>query len=206
MQICSLNNSPTFQSITPIRVYQDGKEVLDERIVKNTCAKIIKVFSGPLETKFKPAAAQLEVGDIDYSYIRAIHGYTDKFVKSDTIPSDYIKTIYDRSGRGYLVTGEYTDDLSALGYRIGIATKDAKSKGLRTSPQIEQARSEYGDFVKKIGNDLSLRTKEAYNRYTGERIGNPVQIIANITTKPVRVKGKTTSKVSLDNLYLYSKK
>ena len=206
MQISGLKSNQNFQGITPIRVYQNGKEVLDERVIRNTCSKVIKAFSGLLETKYKPAAAQLEISDIDYSYIRAMRGYPDKFIKADAVPSDYIKTIYDKAGRGYLVTGSLSDDLSVLGYRIGLATKDAKSRGLRTTAQIENARLEYGEFVKRIGNNLKLRTREAYNRITGERIGNPVQIIANITTKPVKVKGKPTSKVKLDSLYLYSQK
>ena len=206
MQVSSINNNVNFKGITPIRVYENGVEILDERVVKNACAKVIKAFCGPLESKYKPAAAQLEISDRDYSYFRAMRGYVDKFERSDDVPSNYIKVIYDRSNRGYLVTGRFSDDLSVLGRRMGLAQKEAKSLGLKTTQAFEEARDAYWEYVRKIGNDLSNRTTEAYNRATGAKIGGPAQIIANISTKPVRSHGKQTSTVKLDNMYMVSSK
>ena len=34
MQVSSINNNVNFKGITPIRVYENGAEILDERVVK----------------------------------------------------------------------------------------------------------------------------------------------------------------------------
>ena len=200
MQVSSTNNSPNFSGITPIRVFNNGVEVLEKDVIKNACSKAIKAFSGPLESKYKPAAAQLAVRDADYSYLCATNGYVDRFVKSDAVPSDYIKAIYDKNGRGYLVTGPMCIDLSALGYNIGLAMKQCKAAGLRTSDALEQAKTQYWDYVKSIGNNMFNRSREAFNKVTGEKSGAYQEMRLDISTKPHKVKGKIVENVSLENI------
>ena len=205
MQVSKVNNSPNFNGITPIRVFNNGVEVLEKDIIRNACSKAIKAFSGPLEEKYKPAAAQLAVRDMDYSYLSATKGYVDRFIKEDAVPSDYIKIIYDRSDRGYLVTGPMCIDLSALGYRIGLAMKECKQLGLSTSNTLEAAKAEYWDYVKQIGNNMRNRTREAFNRLSGEKVGNLQEIRLDISTKPHNVKGKVAEKVTLENISFHDR-
>lgn len=200
MQISSINNSPNFNGITPIRVYNNGVEVMDRTIIRNACSKVIKEFAGPLKPKSRPAAAQLAVRDADYSYLIATKGYPDKFINGDAVPSDYIKVIYDRSERGYLVTGPMCIDLKALGYNIGLATKKCKEAGVKTSEELEYARTQYGDYVRAIGNNMRNRVREAFNRFTGEKVGRYQEMRLDISTKPHKVKGKIVEKVTLENI------
>ena len=200
MQVTNVNNSPNFKGITPIRVYRNGIEIFDRQIIENTSEKLIKAFGGPLENEYKPAAAQLAVRDMDYCYPRAIKGYVDKFRNADEVTSDFIRVIYDRNNRGYLVTGPMCIDLKALGYNIGVAYKECRSLGLRTSDNLEFARYKYGEYVKNIGNNMCNRVKEAFNRLSGEKIGNYQEMRVDISTKPHKVKGKITEKVSIDNI------
>lgn len=192
MEISRINNSPNFSGVTPVRIYQNGKEVLDNSVVRNTCSKLIKAFGGPLENKYKPAAAQFAVRDPEYTYSIALRGYPNTFIKKDSVPSDYIKTIYDKNNRGYLVTGELSQRLSEYGHEIGKASKDAAKK--------EQAIQKYFDFVKQIGNNLRYRIKEAFNKFSNEKYGEFEEMVVDITTKPYKSKGKTVEKVTLQNI------
>ena len=205
MQISNNNSKQSFYGITPIKVYKNGQEVLDRRAIRNSCSKVIKAFCGPLESKYKQAAAQLAVRDADYMYHRAYKGYANKFENGDAVPSDYIKIIYDKNNRGYLITGKLNEILNKLGHNIGVAQKENKSLGLSTSQKLENAKQQYWDFIKSIGNDVSLRTRATFNPYTLEKIGPEQEIIVNRSTKEQKVKGNIVEKVNIENINFIDK-
>lgn len=202
MQVSGINSSTNFKGITPIRVYKNGVEVLDRQIVENVSEKAIKAFGGPLENKYKPIAAQLAVRDKDYSYPRAIAGYVNKFRNPDEVNSDFIRVIYDKNNRGYLVTGPMSTDLKVLGHNIGIAKKECAQQGLRTSDKYEQARKLYGEYVKNIGNNMRNRVREAFDSINGEKYGKYQEMRIDITTTPhnKKAKGQITERVMIENI------
>ena len=191
-----------FTGVIPVRVLKDGQEILDRNLVRKTCLEVIDGIAGPLKDKpsFKPVAAQLAVMDNDYKYIRTFHGHNRTFADKKLTASDFFKIIFDNIGRGYIVTGKSSDKLSELGKAIGIAKRDCKICNVSTSPNLETAKANYWEAVKRIGNNLDLRIRETFAPNTLEKFGKYQQMDVQISTKPRKIKGKEDTKVILDNI------
>ena len=191
-----------FTGVIPVRVLQNGKEVLDKNIVHKSCLEVIKGLSGPLHTKpeFKSTAAQLSVMDHDYKYARAFFGYSRLIPGEKLTASKFFKIIFDKFNRGYIVTGKPSEKLSELGKSIGKARGECKLYGINDSPALETARKNYWDTYKSIGNDLKLRIREAFSPSTLEKYGNYQQMDLHITTKPQKIRGREDSKVIIENI------
>ena len=201
MQVKATNNI-NFSGVIPVRVLKDGKEVFDKNIVRKTCHNVIDGLAGPLKDKpeFRPIASQLAVMDNDYKYARAYHGYNSIVAEQKLTASKFFKIIYDRVGRGYIVTGKPSENISELGREIGRARSDCKIYGVGTSPRLEAAKKNYWDYVKAVGNNLDLRIKEAFSTTTLQKFGEYQQMDVQITTKPHKVKGKEDTKVILEKI------
>ena len=198
----------SFTGVIPVRVLQDGKEILDRNIVRKTCLEVIDGLAGPLKDKveFKPAAAQLAVMDNDYKFIRAYHGHKKTFTDRKFTASDFFKIIFDKIGRGYIVTGKSADKLAELGKAIGIAKRDCKICNVASSPNLEAAKANYWNAVKQIGNNLDLRIREAFAPNTLEKFGKYQQMDVQISNKNKKIKGKEDTKVILENIAFSDRK
>ena len=201
MQVSATNNI-SFTGVIPVRILKDGKEVFDKNIVRKACLEVIDGLAGPLKDKpeFKSPAAQLAAMDSDYKYVRAFHGYSRVFSESKFTPSNFFKIIFDKIGRAYIVTGKASDTLSDLGKAIGRAKRDCKICNIENSPALEAAKNNYWEYLKKVGNNLDLRIKEAFAPSTLQKFGKYQQMDVQITTKPHKVKGKEDTKVILENI------
>lgn len=205
MQVNSISGSNVnFTSVIPVRVLQDGKEVLDKSLVHKTCLKVVQGLAGPISEKpeFKSTAAQLAAMDNDYKYTRAFFGYNRILPDQKLTTSKFFKIIFDKFNRGYIVTGRPSEQLSELGKEIGRARRECKDYGIVESPKLEKARKNYWDAVMNIGNNLNLRIREAFLPATLEKVGKYQQMDVHITTKPL----KNEQKITISNINFSDKK
>ncbi len=200
MQVDSAGNV-NFTSVIPVKVISKNEEILDARIVQKACREAIKAIAGPLQAnpQYKPAAAQLAVMDPDYRYARALFGYKSCIPGQQSNISNFFKIIYDRNNKGYIVTGKESDRMSLLGKAYGKTKKSCKY-GLLNPDEIKLARDNYWKYIAEIGNNLSLRIKEAFSSATREKLGNFQQMEVHIKTKPIKIKGIDDTKVTLENI------
>ncbi len=197
MQI-NRTNGTNFTGVIPVRVLQDGKEVRDKELIKKTCHAVIKGIAGPLPQKqeFKTTAALLSTMDSEYKYPIAYLGYTRDLPNEQV--SQFFKTIFDKSDRGYIVTGKASEILSERGKAIGIATRQVYLGNVSPS-EIANAENNYWEAYHTIVNNMALRIREAFSPY-GQKLGKYQQMDVQITTKPHKVKGKEDLKVILDKI------
>ena len=82
-----------FTGVIPVRVFQNGKEVLEKNLVRKTCLEVINGLAGPIKDnpQFKQTAAMLSVMDHDYKFARAFHGYSRVIADKKLTPSDFFK-------------------------------------------------------------------------------------------------------------------
>ncbi len=191
MQTTQISYNPNFTSVIPVKVIANGKEALDEETVRKACNAVIRAISGPIKDNpnpaIKPAAAMLSTMDPDYCYYKAYAGgYLSS--GSDLINSDYFKTIIGKHG-GYIVTGQPVNVFNELGHKIGKAKKECKLNGMQNSKTLQNAQDAYFAYMRKIGCNLSLRIREAFNNITKERFGKQQQMEVSVTTKQVKQKG-----------------
>ena len=189
-----------FTGVIPVRVFQNGKEVLEKNLVRKTCLEVINGLAGPIKDKpqFKQTAAMLSVMDHDYKFARAFHGYSRVIADKKLTPSDFFKIIFDRFGRGYIVTGKQSDKISELGHQIGIAKRECNIYNTATSPKLEAAKKNYWNYIEQIGNNLDLRIKEAFSPATLEKFGKYQQMNVQINTKTT--KSKSLPKIILEKI------
>lgn len=200
MQVNQISNGTTFTSVIPVKVIANGKEVLDEETVRKTCNAVIRAISGPIKDNpnpaIRPAAATLNTMDPDYCYFRAYaHGYLSS--DKNSINSDYFKTIIGKHG-GYIVTGQPVGVLNQLGHDIGKAKRNCRLDGMQTSKALQNANDNYFSYIQRIGSNISLRIREAFNHITKERYGKEQQMEVYVTTKQAKQNG--VSKVVIKNI------
>ena len=189
-----------FTGVIPVRVFQNGKEILDKNIVRKTCLEVINGLAGPLKDKpqFKQPAAMLAVMDHDYKYARAFHGYCGVISDKKLTPSDFFKIIFDKYGRGYIITGKSSDKITEAGRRIGLAKRECNLGNSQNSLNLDDAKKNYWETIARIGNNLDLRIREAFSSATLEKFGKYQQMNIQINTK--QSKNKTLPKIILEKI------
>lgn len=207
MQVNS-KSKVNFTGVIPVRVFVNGKETLDGKLIHKTCQAVVKGIAGPLCDKpdFKPVAAQLAVMDNDYKFARAFYGYSHILPDQKLTVSKFFKIITDRNKRGYIVTGAPSEKLSELGKEIGRAQRECKEYAVKDSPRLQSAKDEYWRYIAEVGNNLLYRIKETFSPTNLVKIGKYQQMDVHISVKPVKVKGKPDSKIKIENISFSDKK
>lgn len=144
--ISAVNNSPNFTGIVPVRVFIDGQQTFDEKLIKSATRKLTSALIKPKEN---PNLAEL-FSKFDPQYRKG--GYP-----RDARPSDFFKLIIDKYRGTFLATGKQTEVLNILGKDIGKEKVLCKERRTASSLDLDVAKRKYSDIISTFLSSAQLR-------------------------------------------------
>lgn len=151
--ISAINNSPAFKGIVPIRVFVDGHETLDPKLVRSASRQLTAALIQPQKTQSKAIAELFSKFDPQYKK----GGYPEK-----SKPSDFFRCLIDRRGN-FLATGEQALLVNKLGKDIGKEKQVCHERRIHDSLDLIIAKKKYGHTISQILTSTALRLKNAAN-------------------------------------------
>lgn len=196
----SQNNSISFSSVIPLKVYIDGMETFGEKNIKAASRQLVKTLTGPIKNKQKETiiAGKLAQKDPDYDFSRAIYGFIKNNKKEKAVPSDFFRVVRDKNNRYYLLTGKHGEHLADLGKTVGNERYATKNQNCPNSFDLHVAKKNYERFIRECINNLKLRLTEFYNHNTKQKGGSTVEL--NIHMESNKKYGKTNFKMNLADI------
>lgn len=190
---------PSFTSVVPIRVFIDGMETFNPKMIKSACRQLTSTLAGPAKKNGKNFDIIREFAkfDPDYKLELGYHGYPKKWNQKTVQPSDYFRCIADND-KSYLFTGLQAEKLKDLGKAVGDEQQACKARKLVTSFDLQVAKKNYGFTIANYLRSTKLRLTEAFDRLTKEKSGSPVELNINMSSNGKY--GLTTFKMKLDNI------
>lgn len=171
--ISKINNSnPSFNGIVPVRVFVDGQQISDQKLIKSATRQLTSRLINPKE---------------HYEMASLFAKYDPQYRRGDFLhsrkPSDFFRLIIDKCRGIFLVTGEQTRRLEELGKNIGIERGMCHERRTNNSIDLLAAKQKYGDVLSTMLSSAKLRLCETPDRWS------PVALNLN-------VKGKTLESIS----------
>ena len=159
-------NSPNFTGVVPLRVFVDGQQTYDAKIIKSATRKLTSALIKPQEN---PNLAEL-FSKFDPQYKKG--GYAQ-----NARPSDFFKLIIDRYRGVFLATGEQTEIINRYGKDVGKEKLLCKERRTTNSLDLEIAKRKYSDIISTILSSAKLRFCTITDKW------NPVTLNINIKGK-----------------------
>lgn len=189
--ITSINGNLSFTSIVPVRVFVDGMETFNQKLIKSSCHQLNNVLKGPSNNGRQLSIIQkFAQHDPDYSYEKGYLGH-------GSIASDFFRYII-KDNTSYIFTGKHADILKNIGKSIGLERKFCKENNHKTSFDLMFARKSYGNKITSFLQNKNIRLREFVNPNTKQKFGKPVQL--NIFMQSNKKYGLTTFKTHLDDI------
>lgn len=164
--ISTISNSPNFTGIVPVRVFVDGHETLDEKVIKSATRQLTSALTKP---KDNPALAEyFSKFDPQYAQINS---------NIQTKPSDFFRLIIDKYRGPFLVTGKQTRYLNELGRSIGIERRACLERGGKDSLDLLVAKRNYGDAIASMLSSANLRLYKVTDQL------HPLTLYINVNSK-----------------------
>ncbi len=160
--ISAVNNSPNFTGIVPIRVFVDGHETFDQKVVKSATRQLTSALMKPKENKH-----------LTDTFAKVDTEYLKKDFKLMKYPSDYFRFITSEHYDYFLATGKETDYIKTLGRKIGFEKRNCLEQGVQESRPLEYAKKEYSGVISRMVSSDSLRMKD-------KKSNNPVTLIIDM--------------------------
>lgn len=194
--ISSVSSGPSFSGVVPIRVFIDGKETYDPKLIKASCRQLSTMLSSGSK-KGEQTATLVNNGTTKTKedLIRSRFAAFDKDYKNSTAklpfgkPSDFFRCVISRD-RGYLVTGPQTTLIESYGKLVGSEKIACRERGVDDSLDLMIAKRNYGRIIDDVISSAKLRLKEGLDKL----------ITLNIEMKSNGKYGLTTFKTKLDNI------
>ena len=185
MQVNRVNNSTSFTSVIPVKVFYDGLEATSRTNIMRGCQKVIDTMCGPINKtpQFDTAMKYLHHFDKDYSYYRAVEGF-DKIGTVTCTVSD---------NKGYIFTGKEANALKNYGKEIGNQKRICNELGISESFEHKGAKLSYKDLVKRLISQKSRRIQNVYQE--GENV------ISRPVTMEIHMTEPKKKKFALDKIY-----
>ena len=142
--LSAINSQQTFLGVVPIRVFIDGMETFDEKLIKSSCHKLSNILTSP--QKYPEFAKKYAEYDSQYKLINYKKGK----------PSDFFRCIFDRRGK-FFVSGKQAEILKEKGKAVGFEKKICKEKGVLNSFDLIVAQKKYWKSISDILSSLKLR-------------------------------------------------
>lgn len=159
--ISAINSSPSFKGVVPVRVFIDGLETFDDKLIKSSCRQLGGVLAGPNKGEEKLALIKkFAKYDKDYDLEKGIKGYPKKEHHKNVHPSDFFRCIIDR-GRTFLITGPQAETLKVLGKDVGTEREACKTRHIPNSFDLMVAKRNYGRTISDFISSAKLRMTEA---------------------------------------------
>lgn len=147
--ISSINNSPNFTGIVPVRVFVDGERTFEPKLVKSA----VRQLTSTLATPQKNIDAANLFSKFDPQYRKSVFAPKTK-------PSDFFKLIIDKYRGIFLATGEQTRHLNKLGKNINIEKMRCRERRVDSSLDLQAAKNKYGDTLSTMLSSAQLRLCE----------------------------------------------
>lgn len=193
--ISAINSTPSFTGVVPVRVFVDGLETFDEKLIKTSCRQLSTILAGPNKTEPKLSLIKkFAQYDKDYDLNKGIHGYPKKETHKSIHPSEFFRCVIDR-GRTFLITEPQAGILKALGKAIGEEKEACKMRGIKNSFDLMVAKRNYGRKISDFISSAKLRMTE---KSENPNKWNPVTLLINM--KSNEKYGLSTFKMKLDDI------
>lgn len=150
--ISAVNNSPNFTGVVPVRVFVDGRQTFDEKLIKSATRKLTSALIKPQEN---PNLTEL-FSKFDPQYKKG--GYPQ-----DARPSDFFRLIIDRYRGTFLTTGQQTERLNELGKDIGKEKALCRERRTAESLDLIVAKRKYFDVISAFLSSAQLRLRDVNN-------------------------------------------
>jgi hypothetical protein len=179
--ISAYNNSPSFTSVIPVRVFIDGMETFDDKLIKSSCRNLSSIVAKTTKSEKEQAITRKFV-QYDPNY------------KSSTInrgkpnPSDFIRCIIDK-GRTFLCTGLQAAKIKEYGKAVGTERQACKIRGVNDSFDLMVAKKNYARIISEFVQASKLRLKDGLK---------PLNL--NLNMKSNGKYGLSSFKINLDDI------
>jgi hypothetical protein len=188
------NNNPSFTSVIPVRVYIDGLETFDKKLIQSSCRKLSSALVG---TKPKRIDIMRTLAQKDPHYKLGLDGNfvppARPWSRVKAIPSDFFKYITNK-GKTFLFTGEQAIKLGTAGKAIGEETAACKTRGVENSFDLMVAKKNYGNIVQDCLNSPKLRI---YDKLVPKK-SDPLTL--NINMRSNKKYARKDFQIELDNI------
>ena len=181
--ITAVNNSPSFTSVIPLKVYVDGMQTFDEKLIKSACRQLTSVLtSTPKTNSERNVKILFAEKDPHYS--------AGKFVGRKVKPSEFARCIRGQNRDTYLFTGPQAEILTRYGKEVGIERRCCKEHNLENSLDVFVARKNYSRLISNLLDATNLRIKD--------KVGKMLTL--NINMNSNKKYGLSTFKTKLNNI------
>ena len=197
--ISSNKQNPTFTSVIPLRIFIDGMETFDPKLVRSATKQLTGTLIGPTkkDSKEYEMIKKFAQHDPDYDFFQGVKGYPKTWNKKRTQPSDFFRCITDAKGN-FLFTGLQAKKLKSIGEILGKAQQIRKSKNIDSSFDLFNAKKAYAFNIKEFLNATKLRITESFNSETKQKTGLPVSLNIHLTSN--KKYGQKTFKITLEDI------
>lgn len=180
-------NCQSFTSSIPARVFIDGLETFDEKLIKSSCRQLSNTLAGNRKNNLITEKFAKYVPD--YNKNEA----SNANLRKNALPSDYMRCIINKN-KTYLITGMHADLLKQTGKNIGLERAACKDRGVGYSFDLMVSKQNYGRVVSDLVNNMKIRLREVIDN----RQGKPLTL--NINMKSNRKYGLKTFKMNLEDI------
>lgn len=183
--ISVIKNSNTFTSAVPVRVFIDGKESFDEKLIKSSCKELGDMLTNP------------DLPEEQRNLSKLYAHYDRHYSGNKSFPKKYKQSEFFRylqyNERAFLITGPQTKYLQRMGAAIGSELKACKEAGIENSFNLTVAKINYRNAIYEILSSRLLRMAEI-----GENFKKFVTL--NIYMKSSGKYKSSSFKMKLDNI------
>lgn len=184
---------PSFTSVIPVRVFIDGLETFDEKLIKTSCRQLSNILAGP-SAKEPNLAIIRKFGLFDkhYSVEKGVQGYPKQPHHKSIRPSEFFRTIIER-GKTFLITGPQAEHLHTLGKAIGSEKQACNERRIADSFDLMVAKRNYGRTIANFLSNAKLRIAEITEN-------SRKMLTLNINMKSNEKYGLSTFKIKLNDI------
>lgn len=152
--ISAVSNGPNFTGIVPIRVFVNGQEKCDEKIIRSATRKLTSALIKPEENT--------ELAEL---YSKFDSQYRKKGYPEGAKPSDFFRLIIDKSQGAFLATGPQARRLNELGKDIGKERGLCNERGTKNSLDLIVSKMKYFDAIVSMLKSVNLRLAQITDKF-----------------------------------------
>lgn len=152
--ISAVNNGPSFTSVIPVRVYVDGMQTFDEKLIKSACRKVGTVLTSAPKTDVERNMQKL-FAVYDPHYLIGKFAGKKKFK-----PSEFSRTVMGKNRDVYMFTGPQAELLVKYGKEVGIERRCCKEHNIDKSLDLIVAKRNYSRIISNLLSSANLRIKD----------------------------------------------
>lgn len=181
--ISAVNNGPSFTSVIPVRVYVDGMQTFDEKLIKSACRKVSTVLTTQPKIETERNMKRL-FSEYDSHYLMG------KYVGKKVRPSEFSRIVMGKNRDAYMFTGPQAEVLAKYGKEVGIERRCCKEHNIDSSLDLLVARKNYSSMIVNLINSANLHIKDKFGK----------MLALNINLSSNKKYGLSTFKTKLDNI------